>query len=53
MYRACPKGKMEYLVMAAAFLAVAVFDGNVLIVIVCAACIGLAYTHLVRRKEQA
>lgn len=53
MYRACPKGKMEYLVMAAAFLAVAVFDGNVLIVIVCAACIGLAYTRLVRRKEQA
>ncbi|MGN1390072.1 MAG: chromate transporter [Bulleidia sp.] len=53
MYHACPKGKMEYLVMAAAFLAVALFDCNVLIVIVCAACIGLAYIRLVRKEDQA
>lgn len=53
MYHACPKGKMEYLIMGTAFLAVAVFDLNVLIVIGCAACIGLSCRRLVQKEDQA
>ena len=41
MYRARPKGKMEYLLMALSFLITVIFDFNVLVIIVSCALIGL------------
>lgn len=41
MYRACPKGKMEYILMAAAFVLTAFFDVNVLAVILLCGVTGL------------
>ena len=52
MYHACPKGKMEYILMAAAFAAVAIFDCSVLIVIVAAAVVGLACNHLIHKDTE-
>ena len=52
MYHACPKGKMEYILMAAAFAAVAIFDCSVLIVIVAAAVVGLACNHLINKETK-
>lgn len=52
MYHACPKGKMEYILMTAAFVAVAVFDCSVLVVIVCAAVVGVACSRLIRKDAK-
>ena len=52
MYHACPKGKMEYILMAAAFVAVAVFNCSVLVVIVCAAVVGVACSRLIRKDAK-
>lgn len=52
MYHACPKGKMEYILMAGAFTAVALFDCSVLAVIACAAIIGFASQHLLQKEKK-
>ena len=49
MYKACPKGKMEYLLMAFAFVVTAFFDVNILIVILVCALTGL----LVNGRKQS
>ncbi len=53
MYQQCPKDKVAYALMAAAFAAVAFFDVSVLLVIACCAAVGLAATLLAARKEGA
>ena len=50
MYKKCPKKPVAYIVMAGAFIAVAVFDVNVLLVIVCCAAFGLAASLLAERR---
>ncbi len=50
MYKKCPKGMVSYIVIAASFICVAVFDVNVLIVIVGCAVFGLV-TSLVAEKR--
>ncbi|MBQ7038176.1 MAG: chromate transporter [Clostridia bacterium] len=52
MYKKCPKGAVSYIVMAASFVAVAVFDVNVLIVIIGCAVFGLV-TSLIAEKRCA
>ena len=42
MYRQCPKGALSYIILAAAFLAAAIFEVNVLWVILGCALFGLA-----------
>jgi chromate transporter len=51
MFRQCPKGTLSYVLMAAAFATVAIFDFNVLLVIVGCAAVGLAAALLASRKE--
>ncbi len=41
LYKQCPKKLISYLIVGAAFIAVAIFKVNVLIVIICCAVIGL------------
>ncbi len=42
MFKKSPKGTVPYIIMALSFAAVAVFDVNVLLVLICCAAIGLA-----------
>ncbi len=53
MYRQCPKHVISAVVIPFAFLAVALFQWNVLLVIVACAAFGLATTMLSRRKAKA
>lgn len=50
MYRACPKGVVAYILMAAAFIATAVFDVNVFIILVLCALIGLLSSLIAARR---
>ncbi|MBQ6947803.1 MAG: chromate transporter [Clostridia bacterium] len=53
MYTKCPKGVLAYILMAAAFIAVAVFDIGVLWVILgCAAC-GIIVSLITERRTKA
>ena len=53
MYKACPKNIISYIIMIIAFLAVAIFNINALIVIIICAFIGLANTIIkLWRKEK-
>lgn len=52
MYRACPKDWFAYLVMAAAFLGVAFFHVNVLLVIAGCAVAGLAVALAMNRRAE-
>jgi len=45
MYRQCPKSLFAYILMGAAFAAVALFKVNVLLVIACCAAAGLIYGY--------
>jgi chromate transporter len=45
MYKACPKGKMEYILMALSFFITVIFDVNVLFVIISCAVIGLCVSR--------
>ncbi len=49
MARQCPRNLFSWLLAAAAFVAVAVFDISVLLVIVCCALIGLSASLLARK----
>lgn len=51
MYRQYPKDRMAYLIMAGAFAAVALFDANVLLVIVCCALAGILSAGLTERGK--
>ena len=51
MYKQSPKGVIPYILMALAFLAVAVFGLNVLIVIIAAALIGLSASLIAGRMK--
>lgn len=53
MYKQCPRDLAAYILMAAAFAAVAFFDVSVLLVIALCAAVGLAVTLLSGRKEGA
>lgn len=52
MFRQCPKRAVSYGVAAAVFLAVAVLDFPVLLVIVCAALAGIIEQALLRGREK-
>lgn len=52
MYRQCPKSILAYVLMAAAFVAVAVFEVHILLVIVGCALVGLAASLLAARRER-
>ena len=53
MYSKCPKSALAYILMAAAFIAVAVFDINVLWVILGCAAAGLITSLVVERRAKA
>lgn len=53
MYRACPKNLFSYIVMAAAFLSVAFFHVNVLLVIAGCAVLGLLAVYSAKAGERA
>lgn len=50
MYRKCPKKIISYLVIAFAFVAVAIFDVNILLVIIGCALIGLTYSLITEHR---
>ena len=50
MYKQCKKNVVSYILMALAFIAVAVFDINVLIVILSCALTGLVYSVIAERR---
>jgi chromate transporter len=50
MYKECPKNLFCYIVMGAAFIAVAVFKINVIIVIALSAAAGIASAFLAEKK---
>lgn len=50
MYKQCKKNTVSYILMALAFIAVAVFDINVLIVILSCALTGLVYSVIAERR---
>ncbi len=50
MYKQCPKNLIAYIIAVGAFIAVAVFDINVLIIIIGCAVVGLI-SSLVKKKE--
>ncbi len=52
MYKKCPKNKVSYLIFILSFVAVAVFDVNVLIVILSCAVIGLVSTLCLSKEVQ-
>jgi chromate transporter len=52
MYRQCPKGLLSYLLMAAAFVTVAFFGGNVLLVIAGCAAVGLVSAFAAGRRTK-
>lgn len=52
MFKKCPKKVFSYIVMSLAFVAVAVFDLPVLLVIVCCAIFGLVNSLLAGRLEK-
>lgn len=52
MYKSAPKGVISYIVMAAAFLLVAVFNVNVLIVIIGCAVFGLVTSMIAARRTK-
>ncbi len=52
MYKKCPKGIVEYLLMAAAFVAVVLFKINVVYIIVGCALVGLINSMIVRRAAK-
>lgn len=51
MYKKCPKGAVPYFIMLLAFIAVAFFDVDVLVVIVISAVIGLCTFLINKRRE--
>ncbi len=52
MYKQCPRSRISYIIAAIAFLFVAAFRINVLIVIMICAVIGLAYSVMAQRREK-
>lgn len=52
MYQQCPKGLSSYFLMAAAFIAVAVFDLSIFPVFICCALIGLFSSTLCARRTK-
>lgn len=50
MYKQCPRSRISYAIAIIAFLSVAVFKINVLIVIIICAVIGLAYYIMKERR---
>jgi len=52
MYGQCPRSRISYAIAAIAFLFVAVFGINVLIVIVICAVIGLVHSVMTERREK-
>lgn len=53
MYRQCPKSVLAYVLMAAAFVVVAVFHVHILLVIVGCAAVGLVSSLLAERRARA
>lgn len=52
MAKACPKNTFSYIVAALAFFTVVVFDVSVLLVIACAAVVGIAFAAISRRSAK-
>lgn len=52
MYKQCPRNRFSYAIAIIAFLSVAVFQKNVLIVIILCAIIGLAYSIMAERRKK-
>lgn len=52
MYKKCPKNKVSYIIFLLSFIAVAVFDVNVLLVILACAVIGLVSTLCLNKEVE-
>lgn len=52
MYKACPKGKVSYIVMGISFILAAVVKIDVIIVVICCALIGLFSSLVNERREK-
>lgn len=52
MYQQCPRNRISYVIVVIAFLCVAFFRINVLLVIILCAVIGLAYSIMAERREK-
>ncbi len=52
MYKQCPKGVVSYIIMGISFLAVAVFNINILFVIIGCAAIGIISSIYVERRKK-
>ncbi len=52
MYKKCPKGLVSYIVMASAFVLVAILDINVLYVIIACAIFGLVSSLILQRRAK-
>lgn len=52
MYRQCSWGFISYTIAVIAFLFVAIFSANILLVIIICAVIGLAYSIMAERREK-
>ena len=51
MYKKCPKNKIAYFVMAFSFIAAAIIDISILIVIIACALIGLVSSFCIERRK--
>lgn len=52
MYKQCPKDIFSYIVLALAFLVVAIFDINVIYVVIGCGIIGLVYSLIAARRNE-
>lgn len=50
MYRQCPKNPVAYCVAAGAFVAAAILDVNILVIIICCALVGLVSASIAERR---
>ncbi len=52
LYKSCPKNLMSYIVIALAFVGATIFDINVIIIILCAALIGIGCILIGKKEEK-
>ena len=52
MYKQCPKNLFSYIVLGLAFLVVAIFDVNVIYVVIGCGLLGLVYSLIAARRNE-
>ena len=53
MYKKCPKGKVSYIIFAFSFICAAIFDVNILLIIIACALFGLVTSLYMSRRDKA